>query len=276
MLHRKMLRVLAACLCLTLLSMLCACVSVQQPQDISCYAAEPQPEEAPDEATPKQNTPAEESPAAPPVTPAQPDTAQPEREPLKTDTVYCGPADGESGEGAATADAAPVEICSLQPDSRPVTSLTHEQALADAVFGSAFPPVVPEGFTAEAISRYEDSLTGLWCSGYCELYWTVRAFEDADASRVTAASDTENYDLSLYPIPRADSVPESLREIVDDPIFDAAELTQSVVDARTDTGDEGYDCLNFSVKYGALLVTVRAKGVDPAWVYTQLSALAQS
>lgn len=274
MLHKKHLQVFAACLCLTLLSMLCACAVTE---DITCYASEPQAEGAPAE-----EMAAEEAPRTAPIEPgeplAQPDTpdAQPELSnaaPSVAHTPEAGaiPADEDRDESGDMA----VEICALPLDGRTVASLTHEQALEDELFGSLFPFSAPEGFTAEAISRNDDSLAGLWSDGYRELYWVVRAWEDADTARVTAASDTENYDLSLYPIPRADSVPEALREIVDDPIFDAGELTQAVVDARTYTGDEGYACLHFSVKYGELLVTVRAKGVDPAWVYAQLAALAQ-
>lgn len=272
MLRKKHLQVFAVCLCLTLLAALCACTMTEE---ITCYAAEPQAQDAPVEemARPAQVEPGDPGESDEP--PAQPDT-QPK-------PANAAPAVAHTPEAAAisadeesdgSGDMA-AEICALPPDGRTLTSLTHEQALADAEFGGFFPQTAPEGFTAEAISRYDDSLTGLWVNGYCELHWAVRAFKDADQARVTAASDTENYDLSLYPIPRADSVPESLREIVDDPIFDASELTQRVVDARTYTGDEGYDCLHFSVKYGALLVTVRAKGVDPAWVYAQLAALAQ-
>ena len=52
----------------------------------------------------------------------------------------------------------------------------------------------------------------------------VFSFEE-DEGRLTSVADTENYDLSLYPIPRASSVPDDLREIVDNPIFSAGELT---------------------------------------------------
>ena len=173
-------------------------------------------------------------------------------------------------------DAGADAICGLPVASESVTELTHEKALADAAFGGCFPSAAPAGFQAESISRGEDALTGLWTNGYRELYWNVRAFTDADSARVTAVQDTKNYDLALYPIPRADSVPEALREIVNDPIFDAETLTQDVVNARTYEGDEAYDCMAFSVKYGDVLVTVRAKGVSPAWVFAQLSALAGS
>ncbi len=271
--HTKKPRILAACLCLALLLMLCACAIVQSPQIISCYAAEPQLEETQPEIAPAADASdkaPEKAPTASPAGQLRPDTQSAGQALPESEAIYHGP---ERGETALAGDTALAEVCLLPAACS--TALSLEAAQADPQFGACFPSAAPEGFHEEEICRSDDSLSGLWTSGYCELRWMVRAFEDADTPRVTAMSETENYDLSLYPIPRADSVPEALREIVDDPIFEAADLTQSVVDARTDTGDEGYDCLNFSVKYGELLVTVRAKGVAPAWVYAQLCALAQ-
>lgn len=186
-----------------------------------------------------------------------------------------GSGDGQVSDESQAGEATDIEICGLPPADAP-QALTQAQALADEAFGRCFLPAAPEGFTEEAISRSYFSLRGLWTNGYRELSWSVRAFTDADEARLTTTDKTENYDLSLYPIPRADSVPEALREIVDDPIFDAQDLTQDVVDARTYTGDEGYDCLHFSVRFENLLVTVRAKGVEPSWIFEQLCALAEN
>ena len=104
--------------------------------------------------------------------------------------------------------------------------------------------------------------------------WTVSYFTEADATRVTSVADLENYDLSLYPIPRADSVPEELREIVNDPIFLAEELTLDAVYARayrvSDSGDTDGWRMQFTVRYGDYLISVNAKGIDPQWLYQQL------
>ena len=105
----------------------------------------------------------------------------------------------------------------------------------------------------------------------------VSPYAEADAHRLTSVEDKENYDLALYPIPRADSVPDELREIVDNPIFDAEELTLEAVYRRAykvhDAGDTDGWRMEFSVKYGDVVVTVRAKGVTPEWVYQQLMLL---
>ena len=70
---------------------------------------------------------------------------------------------------------------------------------------------------------------------------------------------------------------ERLREIVDDPIFDAEELTLEAVYRRAykvqDAGDTDGWRMRFSVKYGDVIVSVSTKGVDPEWVYQQLMNL---
>lgn len=160
--------------------------------------------------------------------------------------------------------------------------LSLEVARQDEAFGAWMPDEVPEGFTEESIRRYKDQnsndLSGLWTKGYDELSWRICFTDEEALSRLTSAADTENYDLSLYPIPRAQSVPDELRQIVNDPIFLAEELTLDVVKARAyksgETGGSNGWRMNFGVIYGDTIVEVRAKGVDPEWVYRQLSALA--
>ena len=102
-------------------------------------------------------------------------------------------------------------------------------------------------------------------------------FEPAHEALITEASEKEKYDLSLYPIPRADSVPEELREIVDNPIFRWEDLTFDEVMARAykidDAGDSSGYRINFGVKYGSYLVRVRTKGADPEWLFEQLKNL---
>ena len=78
----------------------------------------------------------------------------------------------------------------------------------------------------------------------------------------------------MYPIPRADSVPKELREIVDNPIFDANELTLEAVYKRAyKAGDTDEWRMEFSVKYNDVIVEVRTNGVEPEWVYQQLMKL---
>lgn len=157
--------------------------------------------------------------------------------------------------------------------------MTFQEARRDPDFGSLFLRRLPDGFTEESILRlknqHTDTLSGLWTRGYAELSWKVSRYTAADAARLVHPSEREKYDLSLYPIPRAETVPEHLQTVVDDPIFDLAELTWDVVQARCwevyDRGDDGGMVrLNVTVRLGELLISVRAKGVDPRWIYDQL------
>ncbi len=156
--------------------------------------------------------------------------------------------------------------------------LTLSEAQADADFGAYMLGAVPPGYVEESIRRYKDQsndyLSGLWTKGYDELSWQISSYAESDANRLTGMNEIENYDLSLYPIPRAQSVPPELREIVNDPIFIAEELTLDAVCARAykpgESGDSSGWRMTFSVKYDNSIVRVSAKGVEPEWVYQQL------
>ncbi len=159
--------------------------------------------------------------------------------------------------------------------------LTLSEAISDPDFGAYMLANVPAGYQNESIRRYTDQnqnyLSGLWTHGYDSLSWRVYYLGGNDSARITNAADTINYDLSLYPIPRAESVPEELREIVDNPIFLCDELTLDVIYKRAytidDSGDsEGYR-MRFSVLYGDIIVEISTKGISPEWLYEQLSGL---
>ena len=173
------------------------------------------------------------------------------------------------------------ELRSIRPSEIPLLenrSLSAAEAILDPDFGQYFLQNLPTGFAEESIRKYRDQqsfyLSGLWTKGLDTLSWRISYFTEADAARVTSVADLENYDLSRYPIPRADSVPEELREIVNDPIFLAEELTLDAVYARayrvSDSGDTDGWRMQFTVRYGDYLISVNAKGIDPQWLYQQL------
>ena len=122
-----------------------------------------------------------------------------------------------------------------------------------------------------------DYLSGLWTKGMDQLSWRVWYVTEEDQARMTSVADKENYDLSLYPIPRAESVPEELFQVVNDPIFDIEELTLEAVLCRAyrveDVGDGGGVRMMFSVRYGDRIISVSTKGVEPQWLYEQLKSL---
>jgi len=158
---------------------------------------------------------------------------------------------------------------------------TLSEARAEPDFGRYLPSDLPAGFGDATIYRFKfqnsNFLSALWSRGLDDLNWVVSPYTEEDAHRLTSVQNKENYDLSLYPIPRADSVPDELREVVDNPIFDAEELTLEAVYSRAykvnDTGDTDGWRMKFSVKYGDVIVSISTKGVEPEWLYQQLLSL---
>lgn len=160
-------------------------------------------------------------------------------------------------------------------------TMTLEEGLLSEPFGSYMLSEAPSGFTVETIRRYQDEtanyLYGLWTKGegsFDEISWRVSSYDETMESRVTSVDDTKNYDLSLYPFPLADSVPEELFEVVDRPIFNIDELTLEAVSRRAysinESNDTGEIRMTFGVRYGDIVVDVTTKGVSPEWIYEQL------
>lgn len=158
--------------------------------------------------------------------------------------------------------------------------LTLEEAVADVDFGAHMLREAPAGYQEEGFRRYrdqyQDQLSACWTSGYDSLRWTVSRL--TDESRIADVNCPEQYDMSLYPIPLAESVPEALWEMVDNPIFRIEDLTLELVYTRAykveDAGDSDGYRMRFSVLYGDTVVEVSTKGVSPEWLYQQLKDLA--
>ena len=148
--------------------------------------------------------------------------------------------------------------------------LSLEEARADIDFGAYIPLGIPADFEFEDALRFinqeQNALFVTWAKGMGYIDWRVSFLDDIDQTRITSVADTQNYDIALYPIPRADSVPDELREIVDNPIFLIDELTLDVVQSRTyetiDAGDEPGQRMRFGVLYEDILVELSVKGVS--------------
>jgi len=156
-----------------------------------------------------------------------------------------------------------------------------DEAKNNEMYGRYLPEYIPDGYLAESIKYIKSGgqlyLSGLWSCGYNDISWKISDADDYSDSRRTSAEDTVNYDLSLYPIPRAETVPDELREIVDDPVFDAEEVTLEVIYRRAykvnDAGDtDGYR-INFSIQIGDVIIDLRTKGITPEELYSMLGDL---
>ncbi|NMA26043.1 MAG: hypothetical protein GX936_10345 [Clostridiales bacterium] len=159
--------------------------------------------------------------------------------------------------------------------------LDLNEAYADPDFGAYLPRTVPSGFAFESAVRFidqeSDYLSVLWAKGMGNIHWSVSLLVEGDKSRLTSVADTENYDLSLYPIPRAESVPLHLRAIVNNPVFRIEDLTPEAIRARSytvqDAGDISGPRMRFGVLYGDVLAELNVKGATPEDVFEMLRLL---
>ena len=177
-----------------------------------------------------------------------------------------------------------IDLSAIVPVSVPLIrmeELTLAQALADPDYGTYLPQSLPEGFAFDAakrrINQDQNDLFAVWTKGMGYVEWRVSILDEEAGKRMTAIEDTRNYDLALYPVPRAESVPDSLREIIENPIFPREALTLEAVKARaytlSDQGDEPGSRMRFGVLFGQTLVELNIKGVELEKIYEMLKSL---
>lgn len=156
--------------------------------------------------------------------------------------------------------------------------LTLEEAYKDPAFGKYLPEEFPNGYVLNGAYRFinqeENYLMVSLSSGLNDIRWTISELNEPDKTRITSVADKVNYNLELYPIPRYDSVPDELREIVDNPIFLIEELTLEAVEMRSytkeDMGDDKSEVMRFSVLYEDVLVEVSTEGISSEALYEML------
>ena len=158
--------------------------------------------------------------------------------------------------------------------------LTLSLAQADPDFGAYVPKHMPS-FNFESawriLNQQRDELRIEYAKGMRYLSLTISRKTANDEARIVNLSQPETYDLTLYPIPRSESVPNELREIVNNPVFKAEDLSLKVVKARAytvnDAGDDntGYR-MHFSVLYGDVVVELNVKGGQPEDIFNILQA----
>lgn len=160
--------------------------------------------------------------------------------------------------------------------------MTLAEAQVDPDFGAYVPNSVPAGFAFESsrrtLNQNRDELRITWSSDMKYLEWAVTRLKEEDKARIVDINAPETYDVALYPIPRAGSVPEELREIVNNPIFRAEDLTMETIRARAYTANEAGDDntgyrMDFSVLYGDIVVELNVKGVQPEEILEMFKGL---
>jgi len=160
---------------------------------------------------------------------------------------------------------------------------TLAEAYADPDFGFAMPVNVPEWLSFEDARRFvnqiENSLSVYWhrYMGYDYVSWTAAAVQEFDRDCLVAPAEVEKYDLALYPIPRADSIPDVLWDVVNHPVFRVEELTLDMIYARAyridDAGDTPGWRMDFNVLMGDTVVRISSKGASPEEVWAMLAGI---
>lgn len=151
-------------------------------------------------------------------------------------------------------------------------TLSLEEARAVELLGDYIPEQVPDGYLfEEAGLSYEEgaeekaSLWVCWCKDMDDIFLSIRQVdaagtdtEDSWKRFLVDVNMPETYDVHLYEIPYAETVPEEYREVFDHPIFMAEELTKELVQARMrtveDAGDTDTPRGRFGVLFGNVIV----------------------
>lgn len=170
---------------------------------------------------------------------------------------------GENQENNDNPDENP-EVQDLESDMQKLSSetcvdyvdysakLTEQEARSEAVFGAYVPEDIPQGYTFEAAHSSTEGLNVTWTRGmdYIMIFLSITQEENLETVDVER---TETYDERLYEIPYGDTVPAEYREVFDDPLFAAEDLSFEVVSSRmksvADAGDTDTPRGNFSVLF---------------------------
>lgn len=160
--------------------------------------------------------------------------------------------------------------------------LTESEAYNDADFG-AYLPEVPDSYQFNGATRFinqaSDYLYASWSQNYNDIDFKVSRIAEYDRERIVSPDDVVLYDMSLYPIPWADSMPRDKSHIIENPIFRIEDLTLDIVKMREYVrGEEGDPsgnsvCMRFGVLYGDVLVEVSTEGVSSEYMFHELSKL---
>ena len=123
----------------------------------------------------------------------------------------------------------------------------------------------------------EHTLNLRWSWGYDDVTIRVELPEgDTVWGNVVDVGAPETYDLRLYPVPWADSVPEAYRETVDHPVFRAEDMSRAVVEARAYTPSEQGDTNSLRIRFAVLhadgaLVDYSCEGLSVEQVWDMVS-----
>lgn len=196
--------------------------------------------------------------------PAEYDADMPET--VMTENSVTGQEDSLTG---GSAPIAPVE-----------TVLTEEELRAVEELGNYVPDVIPPEYPFESGSKAEDgSLYARWSRGMDDIVITVAWYEadEESESRIADISQPETYDVHLYEIPYAQTVPEEYGQVFDNPIFLEKDFTYETLSARmksvADSGDTDTPRGRFSVLYESGVLVSFNGDCEPEAVWQMFESL---
>lgn len=149
--------------------------------------------------------------------------------------------------------------------------ITLQEARSVVVFGEYVPDCLPSGYVLESVYREKNGETGgtesislCWTHGMDSIFWTI-SMADAASISVVDISRPETYDVHLYEIPYADTVPQEYRQVFDNPVFAEADFSLDIVKSRMkvipDAGDTDTPRGDFSVLYeNGVLIRFNGRG----------------
>ena len=154
---------------------------------------------------------------------------------------------------------------------------TLAQARQEADFAPYLPTAEPKGYN-EFYGRlsyqegHSNSLFVRWSRAGTYDDVEVAVYRDGYYSyNLVSPDQPETYDLSLYPIPWCDSVPEKYRETVDRPAFKAEDMSLAIVEARGREHDTGGMTYSFDVLHpDGTVVSYRCDGLTAAQVWAMV------
>lgn len=189
--------------------------------------------------------------------------------------------DGETGlDQDEMAENTPVQ--ELQQDMDTMQSgkwadaLNWEEARGDAAYGKYVDIQVPEGYFYTSGTRSASGLHVIWNKGMEEISVSCRQADESVSDWLVDVDCPEEYDLSLYPIPWCDSVPEELYSKVMYATFVPEQITPEIVAARTYQVQEAGDASGYRTQIGILysdnvLVEIISKGPSPEEIYALIN-----
>lgn len=193
------------------------------------------------------------------------------QESATTDGIAQAPEENEDTASDKEQDLA--ESCLLKEETE---TLTWEAAREDAVYGRYVDVQIPEGYEFTSGSCTASGLRLIWSKGTEEITVSCRQADESVSDWLVDADDPREYDLGLYTIPLAESVPQELIQKVSNATFYADQVSLQIVEARSyqmeEQGDEALWRTQIGILYsGNVLVDIRSKGPSPEEIYALIN-----